>query len=97
MEQFRDYHEATTANAHFTDLGGQKRRLPRYLKEKLYTKPQRLLMNIENDNRQQEEEIKDMEHHALYNPCKNYYQYQEEKKLDLLRQFKEKINKNDTF
>lgn len=97
VEQFREYHKDKTRRAHFTDLGGVKRRLPRYLKEKLYTKPQRLLMNIENDKRLAQEEIENMEHHFVVNPCKNYYEYKEEKKLQVIRQFKEKINKNDTF
>lgn len=97
VEQFREYHKDKTSRAHYTDFGGQKRRLPRYLKEKLYTRPQRLLMNIENDKRLEQDENENMEHHDIANPCKNYYEYTEEKKLQTIRQFKEKINKNDTF
>ena len=97
VDQFREHHENKTSKAYFTDLGGEKRRLPRYLKEKLYTKPERLLMNLKNDVRQQQEEIENMEHHISKNPNKNYYEYAEEKKLQAIRQFQEKINKNDTF
>ena len=54
-------------------------------------------MNIENDKRLEQQESENMEHHNIVNQGKNYYQYTVEKKLQAVRQFKEKINKNDTF
>lgn len=97
IDEYKDYHKGNLSRAYVTQLGGEKRRLPRYLKDKLYTKIERLKMNVNNDIRIQQKEEEDMQHHSVANPGKNYYQYCEEKKLQAIRQFKEKINKNDTF
>lgn len=97
VNEMQKYHQDRLDKAYYTDLGGQKRRLPRYLKDKLYNKAQRSILNDLNEKRKEQLEYDKHLNHQINNHCKNYYELEQEEKENVIRQFKEKINKNDLF
>lgn len=97
VDKFKTFHQGNINRAHITQLGGEKRRLPRYLKDNLYTKAERSQIASKYEKMYETIEEKKQVKHEKNNPCKNFYELKEEEKLNFSRQFKNKINEKDTF
>lgn len=97
IKTHKNYHDGNINKAYYTDLGGTPRRLPRYLKDKLYNKKERRQIVSKYEKLQIKKDKDEHYHHTRFNPCKNFYELEEEKKSEILRKFREKRNETDTF
>lgn len=97
IDKMKKFHQGNTNKSFVTQLGGLKRRLPRYYKDKLYNKAERAEIARKYEKHYEQHEREKHLIHFRNNPCKNYYELEEEKKLDYVRKFKNKLNENDKF
>ena len=95
IEKMNDYHSGYPQRAYYTELGGVKKRLPRFLKTKLYSKEELTLIananNIIATNSKQKSEL-DFKNS---NPDKDYFEYDTSLKEELIRTYKQKSNYNN--
>lgn len=97
IKNYREYHEGYPQRAFYNEIGGIKKRLPRFLKEKLYSKED--LKTIANENVRNAtitSEQAELDYKNL-NGSENYFKYLVTKKQELNRTYKQKINKKNTF
>lgn len=97
IKNYKNYHDENINRAHFTDFSGQIRRLPRYLRDKLYNEQERSLINLKNNEINSTRAEKEKLDHEDINPNQNYFGYVLEQKIEFQKKFKNKINKNDKF
>ncbi len=94
LKKMEKIHDGNLERAYYQD-GNYKKRLPRYYRDKLYTEDER--EHINNMSKRvsiyDEETIKK---HYKDNDI-NYFEYQQQKKLEKIRQFQSKINENNKF
>jgi len=92
LTKMGSFHDGRPEKGFYYGLSGEMRRLPRYFKDKLYSKEEKRFIPIKNANSDQTQ----LDYEAL-NPTENYFKYSFEQKIDFQKRFKEKINKTNKF
>lgn len=87
--------ERDTVRAYLLSPGGFKQRLPRYYKEKLYSREALVRHRLESATKVVHPALDDekMEEHYRNNPDKNYFEYVFEQFEDFSKKYKEKSQK----
>lgn len=94
VEKYGVNHRNRPDRAYILERGGEKLRLPRIYKDKLYTSLQREKIRILNQKRlDQIDETEKIEEHYRNNPGVNYYYYKDLQKENFQKSSKIKVNK----
>ena len=97
IKKQRDYHEGYPQRAFYTEIGGVKKRLPRYFKTKLYSKEELTQISIINGISSNTTTDKKQLDYKFLNPTENYFKHDFSQKVELNKKYKQKINHNNTF
>lgn len=92
LNKMADFHEGNPKRGFYYDKNGVLRRLPRYLKDKLYSKEDKRQIPFLNEDLNEKIKI-----HYQNNPEVNYYSYENQQKIALIENFKQKTNLNNKF
>lgn len=94
VEKMRDYHAGEVTRSHYT-MFEFKKRLPRYFKDKLYTKVEKakiaeISFKLSND-------IKEIEKYLKKYPKSNFFKVRHQQLMHAENTYREKVNFNNTF
>lgn len=97
IQRMSDYHEGNINRAFYTEYGGKKQKLPRYYRDKLYTKFDNQLISQENAKQHNtREQEKFLAYQDSENP-QSYFEYDSACKQEIIRTYKQKSNYNNKF
>lgn len=93
ISKMKSYHQKDISRNYVTFEDGQKSRLPRYLRAKLYTKLQRDISNSQESARSDERDEKDKREYSRKSSS-NYFQHKRDAEILYTKRINEKIKSN---
>ena len=95
INKMRDYHEGYPQRAFYTELGGQKQKLPRYYRNRLYSESDNLLISQKNvSDCYTSEQKRQLDYESTPNN-QTYFEYTSALKSEKIRTYKQKSNYNN--
>lgn len=97
ITKHKKFHQSDLKRNYLVFEDGQKSRLPRYFRKKLYSKPTRDIQNKEIVEKMEEQTEKNWEKWARTNPNANRYAYELDQKLKYTQKVENSLKTNSKF